>query len=236
MLWSTCPRNLNDFSSNIIYQTQSSPSMPHKLSYTIFIKHFLEKKIELEFSLYIDEKTQNILDFTVTSDEYSYENIYNKVLKIEKEHANDPAYAKQIWDKITNKQIIKTILTYYSELVTYHYENDINYEDTEDQQYLTNKLFAKTTFPYLGHRDNNNTHIQSIYIDIIVDEFIKTIIQQNMPCSPKNNQSQKSYTCISKYYTSFFEYTYNLKVSPGKASLVKTPEEETITYIRSWMQ
>jgi len=225
--------------------------MQYKLSYTLFIKHFLEKKLELEFSLYIDEKTQNILYFTDTKDENSYENIYHKVIKIERENANDPNYAKQIWDKISQKSIIKTMLIYYTSLVNYHYENDINYEDTEDQEHLTTKLFPRTfgvfqTSPpfhllssHLGHHHPHDTIPMNI-----IEEFVETIIQTKTPSSPKMQHSQKAYTCVSKYYPSFFEYTYNLKkmnppISPRTlipSPQKKTPEEETIAYIHSWMQ
>jgi hypothetical protein len=177
--------------------------MEIKLQYTLFIKHFIEKKIQTNYCLYIDEKTRNILDLkNTTNDNQTYQTVYNKVAEIERKNAESPEYLQNIWETITQSQIIKTMLFYYNSLVEYHYNNDIYYEEYQSE--LTNKLFTKNTFQYLGNTS---------YTKAIQEEFLIQIIQYDRPHSPmrqdhhQNREIQKSYTCISKYYPYFFEYT-----------------------------
>lgn len=203
-----------------------------KLQYTLFIKRFIEKKLKLKYSLYIDEKTRNILDFTTTTDETSYESVYKKIMEIERKTAStNPSYQRKIWETITNTPIIQTMISYYTTLVEYHYNEDIYYE--EDHQELTDKLFATST----KNTSQNLGNIGNISATII-QEFIETIIDQSAPCSPKNNSSHKSYTCISKYYPYFFEYTFHIKKTQNKhlPEKIHKAEQETITHILSWMQ
>jgi hypothetical protein len=203
-----------------------------KLQYTIFIKRFIEKKLKLKYSLYIDEKTRNILDFTTHNDELSYESVYKKIMEIERKLAsNEPSYQRKIWETITNTPIIQTMILYYIALVEYHYNDDIYYE--EDHQELTDKLFTistKNTCQNLGNIGNISS--------TIIQEFIQISIDQYAPPSPKNNSSHKSYTCISKYYPYFFEYTFHIKKTQNKylPEKIHKSEQETIAYILSWMQ
>ena len=200
-----------------------------KLQYTLFIKRFIEKKLKLKYSLYIDEKTRNILDFTTSKDEISYESVYQKIIEIERRTAsNSPSYRKKIWETVANTPIIQTMILYYIALVEYHYNDDIYYE--EDHQELTNKLFSTSTKNSFQNLGNIN--------DIIIQEFIQIAIDQYAPPSPKNNSSHKSYTCISKYYPYFFEYTFHIKKTQNKylPEKIHKSEQETIAHILSWMQ
>lgn len=221
--------------------------MEIKLQYTLFIKHFIEKKLQNNYYLYIDEKTRNILDFTnTTNDNPTYQSVYKKVSEIERKNAKNPEYLQNIWERIAQSQIIKTMLFYYNSLVEYHYNNDIYYE--ENQTYLTNKLFTKNTFQYLGNTSYTKA-IQEEFLRRIIKYDTTTIIHSSVHL--QTIETQKSYTCISKYYPYFFEYSYHVKKFRKPQSLhlplyptsiqspeekIRKSEEETLEYIRCWMQ